>query len=641
MTRLFLLCGLATLFLCGNPVTAAELGSHLLSVLSRGTTGSIPVIITLKPEPGLEQVAPLAADIRTRKGERRRLARMHHLRQLKQRTAKHRQQLRDLLAVNQINKVKSLWLIDSVAAELPPNLIDEVAAQPEVLSVRYDRLIDPPASPAPAAATATSNLNLIKAPDLWNLGLTGQGVTIALMDTGVDVNHPDLQPSYRGGTNSWYNAIAATDCPTSGVNNCDLCDADTSQPCDSTGHGTAVAGVLVGGSNSGQTIGVTSGAQWIATKIFKSDDAQSILPQTQESAIHLAFQWLLDPDNNPATDDAPDVLNASWGFSAVDGCLLTFEADVQALRNAGIAVVFSAGNDGPAQGSDVSPANNANSYAVGSVGAIGDPTLISDFSSRGPSSCNSAIFPDIVAPGFSILTADISLAGSATYLTASGTSFSAPHITGVMALLRGQGGFPGASVKELEDALRLSAADLGPAGPDNDYGYGLVDAKAAYDLLLPPAPALLSPADQSSGLATDITLTWKQPLDALGAAVSNTVLLDTDPNFSSPRSFQVTAALTTTTPASYAMFGLSALLLPLGLRKKYRAALLLGVALILFTLLSACGGGGSSTPAPDPTLRSLDVTGLTAGTTYYWKVEAQTPRGGPVSDSGVWSFGVK
>ncbi|PNU18927.1 hypothetical protein C2E25_14965 [Geothermobacter hydrogeniphilus] len=637
--------------LCGNPVTAAELGPHLLSVLSRGTTGSVPVIITLKPEPGLEQVAPLAADIRAHKGERRRLARMHHLRQLKQRTARHRQQLRDLLAANHVSKVKSLWLIDSVAAELPPNLIDEVAAQPEVLAVRYDRLIDPPASPTPAATAATSNLTLIKAPDLWNLGLTGQSTTIALMDTGVDINHPDLTPSYRGGSNSWFNAIAATDCLTAGTNNCDFCDADTSQPCDSAGHGTAVAGVLVGGSNSGQTIGVTSGAQWIATKIFKSDDSA-----TPESTIHKSFQWLLDPDNNPATDDTPDILNASWGFSAVNGCLLTFEADVQALRNAGIAVVFSAGNDGPAQGSDVSPANYANSYAVGSVGAVGDPTLISDFSSRGPSSCNSAIFPDIVAPGFSILTADISLAGSATYLTASGTSFSAPHITGVMALLRGQGGFPGASVKELEDALRLSAQDLplnAPDGPDNDYGYGLVDAKAAYDLLLPPVPALLSPADQNNGLATDVTLTWKQPLDALGAAVSNTVLLDTDPNFSNtvlldtdpnfsnPLSFPVTAAMATITPASYAMFGLGALLLPLGLRKKYRAALLLGLTLTLFALLSACGGGGSSTPAPDPTLRSLDVTGLTTGTTYYWKVEARTPRGGPVSDSGVWSFGVK
>lgn len=620
------------------------LGPHVLSALVQRPADTIPVIITLKPDPDQAQLEPLAVVPRRTRGEVRRQARMKHLLRHKQRSAIHRRQLRTLLKNNNITRVKTLWLIDSLAAELPPDLIDQVAMQPEVLSISYDRLISPPDTPAPAplATTAASNLSLIKATQLWDQGLTAQNTTIALMDTGADSTHPDLQPNYRGGSNSWYNAIAANGCSTGGTNGCNFCDANTSQPCDSDGHGTAVAGILVGGSGSGEAISVAPDAQWIATKIFKSDGSR-----TPESTIHQAFAWTLDPDGNPASDDAPDVLNASWGFSAVDGCLLTFQADVQSLRNAGIAVVFSAGNDGPGQGSDVSPANNTGSYAVGSIGDVGNPTIISDFSSRGPSACDGGLFPDLVAPGFEIPTTDLSPLNAFPYLQASGTSFSAPHITGTMALLLGSGGFPNATVKELEDALRLSATDLGPIGPDNDYGYGLVDAVAAYNILLPPTPSLVSPADLSTDLDPDVTLTWKQPLDPLGATVSNTVLLDTDQNFSNPISFPVTAAISTTSPANYAMFGLSALLLPFGLRKKYRAAIILGIALTLFANLTACGGGGSSGPAlppgptPDPTLRSLDVTGLAPMTTYYWKVASETPRGGPTGESVVWSFTTK
>ncbi|RMG90208.1 MAG: hypothetical protein D6706_20010, partial [Chloroflexi bacterium] len=450
------------------------LGPKVLSTLSDKTASRIPVIITLKSDPRVTKVAPLAAVDRTHKGEARRLARMRYLNWRKIRSAEQRKNLKQFLASRNVHKIKSLWHIDSLAAELPPDLVSELAARPEVLSIRYDRLVTPPPTPAPLAATPSSNLLQVQVPELWNLGVTGQDVTVAIMDTGVDSSHPDLLPTYRGGDNSWFNAIAANDCPVGGINGCNFCDADASQPCDSDGHGTAVTGILVGGSGSGQMIGVAPDAQWIATKIFKSDGSA-----TPASTISQAFAWLLDPDGNPATDDAPDVLNASWGFDPSDGCLALFQAEIQTLRDAGIAVVFSAGNSGPSQGTDVSPANYTSSYAVGSVGDINSTTTISPFSSRGPSSCDGTIFPDVVAPGYQILTTG----GLGGYTSVSGTSFATPHVSGILALLLGRGGFPHATVADLEDALRFSATDLGPVGPDNNYGYGLVNAISAYHYL--------------------------------------------------------------------------------------------------------------------------------------------------------------
>ena len=82
------------------------------------------------------------------------------------------------------------------------------------------------------------------------------------------------------------------------------------------------------------------GARFIAARVFNDSGVST------DSAVHLAFQWLLDPDGNPATDDAPDVVNASWG-ALLATCDREFEPDLQALRAAHILPVFAAGNSGP------------------------------------------------------------------------------------------------------------------------------------------------------------------------------------------------------------------------------------------------------------------------------------------------------
>ena len=144
-------------------------------------------------------------------------------------------------------------------------------------------------------------------------------------------------------------------------------------------------------------------------------------------------------------------------------------------------MVFSAGNYGPNPTSSVSPANNARVVSVGSVDMNYD---VSPFSSRGPSTCDGSVFPKVVAPGDGLQTTDLSFGGMPLYLQVSGTSYSAPEVTGVVALLRGA--VPTATAAEVEAALAATAQDLGAPGPDSDTGYGLVDAMAAYATVSQP-----------------------------------------------------------------------------------------------------------------------------------------------------------
>jgi serine protease AprX len=382
--------------------------------------------------------------------------------------------------------VQELWAIDALAARIRAGTVETLAADPAVESVGLDAVVLAPAvgggarpTQAPGTAIAAAigapgwNLAAVGAPALWAMGRIGAGVVVASMDTGVDPQHPDLAGKWRGGSNGWFDP-----------------HGEHATPHDASGHGTQTMGLLVGGSDGGAAIGMAPGARWIAVKQY--DDAG----KATLSDIHRAFQWLLDPDGDPATPDAPDVVNASWGLvDAAEPCSREFEADVQLLRSAGIAIAFSAGNDGPAPASGVSPADNAPAFAVGAVdGAL----EVASFSSRGPSACDGGIFPRIVAPGVGVMTADLSFGGLPLYGEVWGTSYSAPHVAGAMALLAGA--FPDATVGELEDALVRSAVDIGGAGPDDDSGAGLLDVRAAYDALASPTgPLAVAPAAPASG----------------------------------------------------------------------------------------------------------------------------------------------
>lgn len=346
----------------------------------------------------------------------------------------------------QVTRATYFWIFNGLSLTATPAVLQALAARDDVARITPDAIHIVPEA---LQTGVEPNLVLAGAPALWDLGWRGQGVVVASMDSGVDVNHPDLVGRWRGGSNSWY----------------DPSGQHPDIPTDLSGHGTWTMGVMVGGAAGGTAIGMAPDATWIAVKIF--DDAGT----SSATTIHLGYQWLLDPDGNPATPDAPDIVNNSWSFGTW-GCNLEFELDLEALQAAGIVPVFAAGNYGPNAPSDVSPGNNPAAFAVG---AVDNNQQIYAYSSRGPSACDGTIYPEVTAPGVVIRTSEV----NGVYTSATGTSLAAPHVAGALALLRSA--FPQADADLLQASLTGAAVDLGAIGADDTFGYGRLDSVAAYN----------------------------------------------------------------------------------------------------------------------------------------------------------------
>lgn len=426
---------------------AGEVSPGLQAEIAAAAPGKpVPVIVTLA-----DRIDPAAYRVAGRQARDGRLVQA-----LREKAAATQGPLKGFLASRAPGRVTELWAINGLAIVVPPALVDEIAQYPGVDSVRLDALATAPSGDAGAASAPAWNLDTVNAPQVWLQGYRGEGMVVANMDTGVDPLHPDLASRWRGGTNSWYDP-----------------NGQHATPYDADGHGTQTMSIAVGGDAGGTSIGVAPGARWIAAKLY--DDAG----YSTYSKIHLAFQWLLDPDGNPATRDEPDVVNASWGLLGTAGrCITEFEPDIALLRSAGIAVAFAAGNDGPQDASSLSPANNPSAFSVGAVDAS---LAIASFSARGPSACTGGTYPTIVAPGVNVTAADLSFGGLPSYAVLSGTSFAAPHVAGAMALL--MQAVRAASVADIESAITSSAVPLGSAGADNAFGNGLLDIGAAFVLL--------------------------------------------------------------------------------------------------------------------------------------------------------------
>ncbi len=326
----------------------------------------------------------------------------------------------------------------------------------------------------PPSSPASPNLAVIGAPAVWEQGFTGQGVVVALLDTGVDLHQPELAARWRGGAHSWF----------------DPYDEHPDGPIDLDGHGSQMLGVILAGEASGTQIGVAPGAQWIAARIFNDRG------RATTEAIHAALRWVLDPDDDPSTPDAPQVLNASW--SAVDvTCNPEFAPDLRALRAAGILPVFAAG-----VGLPFSPATLPEAFAVGALADEAN-TLAYD-SPHGPSPCFTNFpFPQLVAPGVDILTTD---RGDA-YFTGDGSSFAAAHVSGALALLLSAR--PGLTADEQAALLMDTAIDLGPPGPDHEFGYGRLAVNRAVARARAVAASPMMALRLTVALVVALGLIWR------------------------------------------------------------------------------------------------------------------------------------
>jgi subtilisin family serine protease len=344
--------------------------------------------------------------------------------------------------------------------------VERVLPSPRLRAVPED-------SPQPGNLTQTDgvqwNISMIGADKVWDeFNVRGAGIVIGQSDSGVDGKHPAIANQYRG-----YNS--ADD-----YNWFDPWDGTTS-PNDEGGHGTHTTGIILGADG----IGVAPEAQWIGCVNLDRNLANP--------ALYLdCMQFMLAPfphGGNPLTDGDPTqaahVLNNSWGCPTLEGC--DPNALLQAtdnLRNAGIFVVVSTGNDGPNCETVASPLSLYDSaFSVGAIDQFGD---MADFSSRGPVTADGSgrTKPDIVAPGVQIL----SSTPEGTYAKFSGTSMAGPHVVGVVALIwSAQPSLIGdidATEQLIIDTAQPYTGDtsLGCFSgdmPSNAFGYGMADVYAA------------------------------------------------------------------------------------------------------------------------------------------------------------------
>ena len=411
---------------------------------------------------------------------------------------KSQQGLRALLDARHI-AYRSFYVVNAIQLQADETLVSALAARPDV-----DRIVLNPwvrGIPAPETVRAAStgsltsgiepNLVRVNADDAWALGYTGQGVVVAGQDTGYDAEHPALQAQYRGWDGavmdhdfSWHDAIHQDIAGTTPGNPCGF---DAPQPCDDHGHGTHTMGIAVGDDGAGHQIGVAPGARWIGCRNMEQG--------VGSPATYLeCFDFFLAPypvggtpkQGNP--DLAPHVVNNSWGCPPGEGCdPAVLEGAVHALREAGIAVVVSAGNYGGGGCETVlyPPAIYPASLTVGAFDHRDG--RIASFSSRGPVTYDGQTYgaPEITAPGVAIYS---SLPGGG-FDYNGGTSMAAPHVTGGVALLLSAAPNLSGDVDALEQVLtlaaepRVTAEGCGGDGledvPNNVWGWGIIDLLAA------------------------------------------------------------------------------------------------------------------------------------------------------------------
>jgi serine protease AprX len=425
-----------------------------------------------------------------------------------------------LLAVLRARGVtyRSFHIVNAVLVEGPLSLARELAERDDVARVEGDPELPAvrpvtltPAEQETAARAALApqaiepGVTAIRAPEVWALGATGQGIVIGSGDTGVQWDHPALKGHYRG-----WNGVTAShdynwhDSIHSGGGGC---GPNTTAPCDDYGHGTHTVGTAVGADSTGTNqVGVAPGARFIACRNMNAGVGT---PATYLECM----EWFLAPypiGGTPAQGDpamAPDVTINSWGCPTDEGCVpATLLEAVEAQRAAGILFVAAAGNSGSGCGSVSEPPGIYD--AAYSVGAYASGTgTIASFSSRGPVTVDGSNRPkpDITAPGVSVRS---STRGGG-YGPMSGTSMATPHVAGAVALLWSRYPELRHLIRQTEDILDQAAVDVSSTlcssngVPNNVYGWGRLDIKAAVDLgplaVDPVTPALdgrlaLSPA---------------------------------------------------------------------------------------------------------------------------------------------------
>lgn len=423
---------------------------------------------------------------------------------LKQQTEASQQELMTLLNEMEqnglVSEIRPLWIMNSISCYADAMVIPELSQRSDVLTLyqceefRLEFEEDEDTAKPDDNREIAENLLKVNADQVWAQGYTGQGVLIGLIDTGVNLNHADLQGRFWDG---------GPDYPNHGY---DFYSHDN-DPSDTHGHGTHVAGTIVGTGASGTQTGVAPDAKIMVLKVFHGQDNLTELTMCVE-----AMQF--------AVEHGADVLNMSLGQPLPDaGVKLMMRQACDNTLAAGVVAAVCAGNSRQIQmlapvpyniwsPGDCPPphlhedqmVNAGGTSCVICVGAVDFNDALGSFSSEGPSvwtdvspyndypySAGSSttiglIRPDVCAPGVNIKSLDINNTNG--YCLKSGTSMATPCVAGTIALMLSKD--PELTPAQIDEILERTAVPLS-AHKNNDFGSGRIDALAAVNAVGPDA----------------------------------------------------------------------------------------------------------------------------------------------------------
>lgn len=393
---------------------------------------------------------------------------------------------------------RSFYIVNLIWVKANGAIASTLAARPDVSRIEGNPRIQVVENPLPvteaaaqpqAVAAVEQGITYSRAPEVWALGFTGQGIVVAGADTGYRWDHNALKNKYRGwnGTTAshdynWHDSIH------SGGGDC---GANSPAPCDDNGHGTHTVGTVLGDDGGTNQVGMAPGAKWIGCRNM---DQGAGTPATYLECM----EFFLAPypvGGTPAQGDStksPDITTNSWTCPPEEGCSPdSLQAGVEAQRAAGIMMVVAAGNSGPSCSTIEDPP--AFYDAPYTIGALNNGTdTIASFSSRGPVTADGSnrLKPDLSAPGTNVRSSTRSSVSA--YASLSGTSMATPHVAGAVALLWSARPTLRHDITATEAVLNDSATHIlsnncgtGPAvSPNFAYGNGRLDIKKAVDHLL-------------------------------------------------------------------------------------------------------------------------------------------------------------
>ncbi|NMM64404.1 S8 family serine peptidase [Clostridium sp. P21] len=315
---------------------------------------------------------------------------------------------------------------NAATAEMTTQNIDKLKKDSTVDYVEEDNVVKISSTSIVKSSASMTNwgVNDINAPASWQSGLTGKGVKIAIIDSGI-ASHSDL--AIAGGTNV-------------------ITGSSGSSYTDQNGHGTHVAGVIAAQGLNGGVKGVAPDASIYAVKALDSSG------QGYTSDIIAGIDW--------AMQNKMDIISMSMGTNETSTAL---KNAIDTAYNNGILVVAAAGNDGNTSGTGTSIEYPANYPSVIAVGAVDSSNTRAYFSSTGSKL-------EVSAPGVDILSTYLNNG----YAKMSGTSMATPFVTGDLALLKQK--YPSYTNLQLRQMLDSNVKDLGTSGKDSLYGYGLIVA---------------------------------------------------------------------------------------------------------------------------------------------------------------------